>query len=106
MVASRSEGHRITANQGAYVGSRPGQVGGMGDELTFTPIKHMGEGIPETYIFDGDRLLLRIGKWKVKIVQIIPDEDFIARGLTAPGWDAENKCPTTKPGSKTKKDTE
>lgn len=27
LVASKSEGHRIVANKGAYVGSRPGEIG-------------------------------------------------------------------------------
>lgn len=89
LVASKSEGHRLVVNQGAYVGSRPGQVGGMGDELKFTPIKHSQKGMPERYIFDNDKLMIRIGKWKVKLITIIPDEEFAAKGLKVPGWDAE-----------------
>ncbi|GME64443.1 putative tyrosyl-tRNA mitochondrial precursor (tyrosine--tRNA ligase) protein [Neofusicoccum parvum] len=94
LTASRSEAHRLVTNQGAYVGSRPGQIGGMGDEVKFTPIKHTAVGMPEKYIFDENQLMIRIGKWKVKVITIIPDEEFAAKGLSVPGWDGELGRPT------------
>ncbi|KAL2836568.1 hypothetical protein BJY01DRAFT_54766 [Aspergillus pseudoustus] len=91
MVASKGEGHRIIVNKGAYVGSRPGiqksMVGGdMPDQLTFTPIKSWEVTKTREFI-DNDLLFLKLGKWKLKIVNIVPDEEFKALGLEAPGWD-------------------
>ncbi|OJD33731.1 tyrosyl-trna synthetase [Diplodia corticola] len=93
LVASRSEGHRLVVNQGAYVGGEPSSIAPMGDSLKFTPIKHGQNGIPEKFIFDENQLLIRIGKWKVKAITIIPDKEFAAKGLTAPGWNAEEGRP-------------
>lgn len=93
LVASKSEGWRLVSNQGAYVGSRPGQVGGMGDELKFTPIKHPDKGMPERYIYDDNQLILRVGKWKVKVITILPDEEFAAKGIKVPGWNVEEGRP-------------
>ena len=89
LVSSRSEGNRLASKRGAYIGSRPGQVGGMGDTLTFTPILNWNPENTEKYIIDGDLLILRVGKWKVKTVKIISDADFEKRGLNAPGWKEE-----------------
>jgi tyrosyl-tRNA synthetase len=88
LVASRSEGHRLASNRGAYVGSQPGkQKGGMTDDLRFTPVANW---LPEDtwkFVINDDLLILRVGKWKVKVLSIIPDDEFVARGLTCPGWE-------------------
>ncbi|KAL3466027.1 hypothetical protein BJX64DRAFT_251518, partial [Aspergillus heterothallicus] len=98
MVSSKNEGHRIIANKGAYVGSRPGirkqMVGGnMPDQLTFTPIHSWESHRTEEFIENGDIMFLRLGKWKLKIVNIVPDEEFRKLGLEAPGWDPEASDP-------------
>ncbi|KAL3436954.1 hypothetical protein BDV09DRAFT_183913 [Aspergillus tetrazonus] len=92
LVASKSEGQRIINNNGAYVGSRPGVKknepgGGMPDDLTFTPIKTWNASKTQEFIIDGDLLILKLGKWKMKLVNIVSDEKFKELGLTAPGWD-------------------
>ncbi|KAL4974877.1 hypothetical protein BDW66DRAFT_138769 [Aspergillus desertorum] len=92
LVASKSEGQRIINNNGAYVGSRPGvkknEPGGdMPDDLTFTPIKTWNASKTQEFIIDGDLLILKLGKWKMKLVNIVSDEKFRELGLTAPGWD-------------------
>jgi tyrosyl-tRNA synthetase len=38
---------------------------------------------------------LKLGKWKLRVVNIISDEQFKEQGLTAPGWEefqAEQKA--------------
>lgn len=92
LVSSKSEGHRIVNNQGAYVGSRPGiqkslTGGGMPDALTFTPIKTWPAPKTPEFIMDGNLLILKLGKWKLKVVNIISDQQFKEQGLTAPGWE-------------------
>ncbi|KAK7525473.1 tyrosyl-tRNA synthetase [Phyllosticta citriasiana] len=92
LVSSKSEGHRLIAHSGgAYVGGPPGSRnrdrGEMGDELKFTPIK-MASSTAEGFIFGGNKLLLRIGKWKMKLVTVVPDEEFQAMGISVPGgWE-------------------
>ena len=89
LVSSKSEGHRIIKNAGAYVGSRPGESGPMSDELSFTPIKPWTAEKTAEFVQGGSLLILKLGKWKVKLVNIISDEDFKERGLTAPGWGSQ-----------------
>ncbi|KAI9702358.1 MAG: tyrosyl-tRNA synthetase [Candelina mexicana] len=86
LVSSKGEGHRLAQNQGAYVGSRPAGGGGMPDELKFSPVKLWDPKLTQDYIMDGGLLILRVGKWKVKIVKILSDEEFVKLGLDAPGW--------------------
>ncbi|KAL4782473.1 hypothetical protein BJX76DRAFT_332656 [Aspergillus varians] len=91
LVSSKSEGHRIVNNKGAYIGSRPGiskslTGGGMSDALSFTPIKTWPAEKTREFILDGDLLILKVGKWKMKVVTIVSDERFTELGLTAPGW--------------------
>ena len=58
----------------------------MGDQLEFSPALNWHADETEKYIIDGDLLILRVGKWKIKIVKIVSDEEFERLGLTAPGW--------------------
>ena len=89
LVASGSEGHRLCAQEGAYVGSRPSNQGTMPDHLDFTPCKNWKPEDTAKHIIDGKFLILRVGKWRMKIVNIISDRDFDAKGMTAPGWPLE-----------------
>ncbi|KAL8940294.1 MAG: hypothetical protein Q9216_002880 [Gyalolechia sp. 2 TL-2023] len=86
LVSSRSEGHRLSAAKGAYIGSLPGQHGGMPDHVEFTPALNWEDHHVNKFIIDGKLLILRAGKWKVKIVRIVEDEEFDRLGLDAPGW--------------------
>ena len=90
LVSSKSEGHRLAAKQGAYIGSRADGTGRMRDDLTFTPVKLLPPYRTKDYIIDGDLLILRVGKWKLKVVKIVSDEEFERRGLKAPGWKEED----------------
>jgi tyrosyl-tRNA synthetase len=92
LVVSRSEGNRLAASQGAYIGSRSDGKGNMSDDLTFSPVKLWKPEDTQKYIIDGDLLVLRAGKWKVRIVRILSDEEFEKRGLDAPGWKEEEKA--------------
>lgn len=97
MVASKSEGQRIISNNGAYVGSRAGDTGPMSDDLSFTPIRTWPAAKTKEYVLDGCLLILKLGKWKLKMVNIVGDEEFQASGLTAPGWTPKQE--EAKPGA-------
>jgi tyrosyl-tRNA synthetase len=86
MVESKNEGHRIISSGGAYVGASPGRKEQMPDALAYTPIKTWLPEKTQEFIMGGKTLITKIGKWKVKIINIISDEEFRERGLTAPGW--------------------
>lgn len=86
LVTSRSEGHRLVAKKGAYIGARPGGTGTMGDQVDFSPAAHWDGEETEKYIIGDDTLILRVGKWKVKVIKIISDKEFEEKGLSAPGW--------------------
>lgn len=91
LVASKSEGHRAIVNNGARVGSRPGDSGPMTDSLAFTPIRTWTADKTKSFILDGNILILKMGKWKFKVINIISDEEFREKGLSAPGWDPDSK---------------
>ncbi|THC99738.1 hypothetical protein EYZ11_000788 [Aspergillus tanneri] len=93
MVSSKSEGHRVASNKGAYVGSRPGDSGHMTDSLTFTPILTWPAERTKEFIVDSNKLFLKLGKWKFKVVTIVSDEEFKQLGLSAPGWEPEKQEP-------------
>lgn len=86
LVASKSEGARLIANHGAYVGSRPGESGPMSDDLSFTPIKTWRAERTADFIHDGRIMFLKLGKWKFKTVNIVSDEEFENSEQSVPGW--------------------
>ena len=100
LVTSRSEGHRITTTGGAYIGRRSSNQEQMSDDLTFYPAKvadpsqtwdNVIRDDQETGAMDKEGeeglLVLRVGKWKVRVVRIVTDELFEALKLPdPPGW--------------------
>jgi tyrosyl-tRNA synthetase len=87
LVSSRSEGQRLINNRGAHIGSTSDRAGrDMGDGLSFAPITSWKPYETSRFIIDGNLLILRVGKWKVKIIDIVRDEEYEKTGQTAPGW--------------------
>ncbi|KAK1081618.1 tyrosyl-tRNA synthetase [Friedmanniomyces endolithicus] len=90
-VKSKSEGARLIAKGGAYVASplpietpdRTVSTTAEGD-VTFVQLKDQTAEDVQGYIMN-DYLYFRIGKWKVRVVKIIDDDEFKKRGLTVPG---------------------
>ncbi|KAK4692532.1 hypothetical protein P7C71_g4697, partial [Lecanoromycetidae sp. Uapishka_2] len=58
----------------------------MGDQVDFTPAANWAASETAKYLIGDDTLILRVGKWKVKVIKIISDQEFHKQGLTAPGW--------------------
>ena len=99
MVTSRSEGHHLAQHKGAYIGRRASGKEQMSDDLTFVPtsvgdigdawrsvIRDDESGAMEK---DGEKglLVLRSGKWKVRVVRVVSDEVFESLQLPdPPGW--------------------
>ncbi|QSZ32184.1 hypothetical protein DSL72_001755 [Monilinia vaccinii-corymbosi] len=86
LCATASEANRLCNSQGAYIGgSRPLGYVGKDDALTFTPIKNWRNHEILHYLIDGEMLILRRGKSNIRIIKVIPDEEYMAEGLVFPG---------------------
>lgn len=87
LAESRTDGHRLIKEQGAYVGScADGKQKMLEGSLSFTPIKHFGPEQPEKFLIDDELLILRKGKWKIKIIKVVPNEVFDEMGVEVPMW--------------------
>ena len=89
LVPSRSEGQRLVNKKGAYLGARPGGTGTMGEQVDFSPATNWNPKDTQKYLIGEDTLIVRVGKWKVKVIKVISDEEFEEKGLSAPGWKEE-----------------
>ena len=96
LVSSRSQGDRLCASNGAYIGVISDSDKDKG--LKWRPVGELERRHVGNLVIEGDILCLRAGKTKVRVIMVISDEDFEARGLTAPGWkmrkDKEGGDPT------------
>lgn len=86
LVPTRSEGARLVKSGGVYVASSmPGAEDKGTEHLTFVPIKDQKADDVDSYR-DKGVLVLRLGKWKVRVIEVVEDEDFESRRADAPGW--------------------
>lgn len=90
LAPSHSEAHRMITKKGVYLGARPGATGIMGDQVDYSPAANWKGEETEKYILN-DTLIIRLGKWKIKIIKIISDEEFEEKGLSAPGWKEDKR---------------
>ncbi|KAL8965593.1 MAG: hypothetical protein Q9183_003768 [Haloplaca sp. 2 TL-2023] len=59
----------------------------MGNNIDFTPVGNWTNEYINRFIIDDQLLVVRAGKWRVKMITIISDAEFDRRGLDAPGWE-------------------
>ena len=89
LASSSTEGHRLAAAQGCYVGgtySRGTEKVTMHpDQLSFMPVKLWFPGETERYLIEGNILILRKGKHNVRVIKMVSDEEYQATGQTYPG---------------------
>ncbi|KAI4247113.1 MAG: hypothetical protein LQ352_006221 [Teloschistes flavicans] len=87
LVSSRSEGHRLIAKQGAWIGSVAGpQHRAMPDHVEFTRAANWKNEHTNNFIIDDQLLVIRAGKWRVRVIKIVADSEFERLGLDVPGW--------------------
>lgn len=89
LAASKNEAQKLINNKGAYIGAKNSGDGQMSDSLTYLSIQDPKWEWWEKYILDGNLLILRTGKWRVKIINIVSDAEFVEKGLICPGFGAE-----------------
>lgn len=100
LVTSRSEGHRLAEGKGAYIGRRSSDNAEMSDDVSWVPAKPRDPLQTWTYVIrDSDPnvktesgeeglLILRVGKWKVRIVRVVSDDKYEEMDIKDPpqGW--------------------
>ncbi|KIX00438.1 tyrosine-tRNA ligase [Rhinocladiella mackenziei CBS 650.93] len=87
LVSSRKEGQRLIGAGGVYLGANADSKGGMDNSLNFTPAKAGGWEEYSKYIIDKNLLILRVGKWRLKVISIIPDAEYVESGLSCAAWE-------------------
>jgi hypothetical protein len=90
LAATKSEAQKLINNKGAYIGAslyNQDSKGQMNDALSYTAVTSSAWDLWKKYIVDDKLLVLRTGKWRIKIVTIVPDDEFRSKGLACPGFD-------------------
>ncbi|PNY28287.1 Tyrosine-tRNA ligase [Tolypocladium capitatum] len=86
LASSNADGQRLVTQQGAYVAAQPGQSRGLvPGNLSWTPMKMWFPEETAKYLIDDRVLILRKGKHNVRIVELIPDEEWEESGKFYPG---------------------
>lgn len=90
LVGSKSEGSRLVKKKGAYV-LLPSLSEPAEQELSFAQIEATGDLAQEHHILEAAgsarrTVILRSGKRKLCVVDVVSDEEFEKSGLDAPGW--------------------
>lgn len=83
ITSTKSEAARLIKSGGVYVASGSGA---QDPELKFSQIKDQKPEDIASFSDDG-LIVLRTGKWKVRIVEVVDDEVFEKDGNQAPGWE-------------------
>ncbi|KAK3702919.1 tyrosyl-tRNA synthetase [Vermiconidia calcicola] len=77
LADSGSHGRRLVSSGAVYLASRSQ---GADRELTFVQIKDPMHKVEAQMLVDG-RLLVRIGKWKVRLIEVVGDEEYATIGI-------------------------
>lgn len=80
LVATKSEGARLVKSGGVYVAT------GTTEALSFVPVVAQKPEDIQSFTQDG-LLVLRLGKWKVRVVEVVDDEVFEQAERQVPGWE-------------------
>ena len=83
LASTKSEGKRLIAKGGVYVASA---TMGKGDDLNFVKVTDVSWKCNAEILSHG-RLILRLGKWKVRVIDVVEDDVFEAEGRDVPGWE-------------------
>jgi tyrosyl-tRNA synthetase len=94
IAGTKSEAARLVKSGGVYVADSVSESASAASEAQvseskFAPIKNQKPENLESFTRDG-LLVLRTGKWKVRIVEVVDDETFeknLGGGEAPPGWE-------------------
>ncbi|SMR44438.1 unnamed protein product [Zymoseptoria tritici ST99CH_3D1] len=85
LVSTKSEGARLVTKGGAYVATPGEQSADQSGGLNFVQVKDQQPAEIEGLVMGG-LLVLRLGKWKVRVIEVVDDADYESSGQSAPGW--------------------
>lgn len=87
LAATNSEATRLVQQGGTYVAAQPGpdQRRLIPGSLDWTPVKTWFPSDTEKFMIDEKLLILRRGKYNVRIIQMVSDEEWAASGKRYPG---------------------
>lgn len=87
LAATNSEATRLVQQGGAYVAAQPGpdQRRLIPGSLDWTPVKTWYPSDTEKFLIDDKLLILRRGKYNVRIIQMVSDEEWAESGQRYPG---------------------
>ncbi|KAG9748995.1 tyrosyl-tRNA synthetase, partial [Aureobasidium melanogenum] len=88
LAKSNSDGTRMVNSGGAYIGSQSDENGSdPNGELKFRSLKGITAAMVTEMMEKSNVLVLRTGKWNVKLIEVISDVEYEQKGLSAPGWE-------------------
>ncbi|KAI5197430.1 hypothetical protein AUEXF2481DRAFT_63237 [Aureobasidium subglaciale EXF-2481] len=88
LAKSNSHGLRMVNSGGAYIGIQSEEKEPTSDgELKFRPLRGVTTSMVSEMIAKSNILVLRTGKWNVKLIEVIRDDEYEQKGLSAPGWE-------------------
>jgi tyrosyl-tRNA synthetase len=88
LAKSNSDGTRMVNSGGAYIGSQSEESDSKSEgELEFRSLKGITASMVTEMMEKSNVLVLRTGKWNVKLIEVISDVEYEQKGLSAPGWE-------------------
>jgi tyrosyl-tRNA synthetase len=92
LAESASEGHRLAQHQGVYVSGPPhGGKEPMNDGyVSWGAVKAWRPEDTKKFLIHGNLLMFRRGKHNIRIIHVIPDEEYVASGERYPGMQMES----------------
>lgn len=91
ITRSASEGHRLVNEEGAYIGTQPHKRMEPTNSgyISWGKITSWKPEDTRKFLVHDDLLFLRKGKHNIRIVQVIPDDQYALSGETYPGMTRE-----------------
>jgi len=83
LVESRSQGIRLIRSKGAYIG-RKGKSDSGASILQWVPITDVYKTTAKQFLINHKYVFVRAGKWNVRTITIVSDEEFAQLGLPFP----------------------
>lgn len=99
LAVSAAEGHRLATQQAVYIGGMNRKDSGIREPMldgnvSWTRVKTWHTEDTAKFLVHGDLLMLRRGKNMLKIIQVVPDEEYDASGKSYPGMKMPDAPPS------------
>jgi tyrosyl-tRNA synthetase len=87
LATSATEAHHLVQNDGIRIGGVAGNKDNVAEPGAITWVKVSAWANEETakWLIGDDLLMLRRGKHNIRVIQVVPDQEYTASGRTYPG---------------------